>query len=184
MAGDLAIKKIGKEVKIEDLLEEQLRREMFLESGKKFRYIDDWDTVMHSIYEIPIEYSGYTKRIPELKFLREVVDILTSGNFEEVKRSESRKKQMREFTKTMSMYYNLIFKIKDHKVGYGALIYFPELDPQQPERSKGIVLVAKCVVKGEEVEFTYEKAKFDDFLIEVKPYIELLGDLYRAYKPT
>lgn len=179
-----AQKKIRKHLKIEDLLEEQLRREMFLESGKKFRYIDDWDTVMHSVYEIPIEYGGYTKRVPELRFLKEMVDTLTSGDFEEVKRSESRKKQMREFTKTMSMYYNLIFKMKDHKVGYGALIYFPELNPHQPERSKGIVLMAKCVVKGGEVEFTYEKAKFDDFLIEVKPYIELLGDLYRAHKPT
>jgi len=180
----LGKQKINKDIKIEDLLEEQLRREMFLESGKKFRYIDDWDTVMHSVYEIPIEYGGYTKRVSELKFLKEMVDILTSGNFEEVKRSESRRKQMREFTRTMSMYYNLIFKMKDHKVGYGALIYFPELNPQQPERSKGIVLMAKCVVKGGKVEFTYEKAKFDDFLIEVKPYIELLGDLYRAHKPT
>ncbi len=177
-------KKTTGDLRIEDLLEEQLRREMFLESGKKFRYIDDWDTVMHSVYEIPIEYGGYTKRIPELKFLKEMVNTLTSGDFEEVKRSESRKKQMREFTKTMSMYYNLIFKLKDQKVGYGALIYFPELDPKKPERSKGIVLIAKCVVKGGGVEFYYEKAKFDDFLIEVKPYIELLGDLYRAHKPT
>lgn len=177
-------KKMAKGIKIEDLLEEQLRREMFLESGKKFRYIDDWDTVMHSVYEIPIEYGGYTKRVQELKSLKEMVDILTSGDFEEVKRSESRKKQMKEFTKTMSMYYNLIFKMKDHKLGYGALIYFPELDQKQPERSKGIVLMAKCVVKDGKVKFDYEKARFDDFLIEVKPYIELLGDLYRAHKPT
>ena len=177
-------KKMGKGIKIEDLLEEQLRREMFLESGKKFRYIDDWDTIMYSVYEIPIEYSGYTKRVQESKFLKEVVDILTSGSFEEVKRSESRRRQMREFTKTMSMYYNLIFKMKDHKVGYGTLIYFPELNPKQPERSRGIVLAAKCVVKDGKPDFSYEKARFDDFLIEVKPYIELLGDLYRAHKPT
>src|SRR5579884_2966332 len=25
----------------------------------------------------------------------------------------------------------------------------------------------------------FERAKFDDFLIEVRPYIEILGDLYR-----
>lgn len=177
-------KKATEGIKIEDLLEEQLRREMFLESGKKFRYIDDWDTVMHSVCEIPIEYGGYTKRVPELKFVKEMVNTLTGGGFDEVKRSESRRKQMREFTKTMSMYYNLIFKMKDHKVGYGALIYFPELNQKQPERSRGIVLIAKCVVKGSDVEFTYEKAKFDDFLIEVKPYIELLGDLYRSHKPA
>lgn len=182
--GLAAEKKIGGGIKIEDLLEEQLRREMFLESGKKFRYIDDWDSVMHSVYEIPLEYGGYTKRVPELRILKEMVDMLTSGGFEEVKRSESRRKQMREFTRTMSMYYNLIFGMKDHKVGYGALIYFPELNQKQPERSKGIVLIAKCVVKEGEAKFTYEKARFDDFLIEVKPYIELLGDLYRAHKPT
>ncbi len=176
-------KKAAKGVEIEDVLAEELRREMFLEAGKKFRYIDDWDTVMHSVYEVPIEYGGYTKRLTEVKMLKEVVDTLTSGEFEEVKRSESRRKQMREFTKTMSMYYNLIFKFKDRKVGYAALIYFPELNAQ-PERSRGIVLMAKCVVKGGGVDISYEKAKFDDFLIEVKPYIELLGDLYRAHKPA
>jgi len=177
-------KKLDKSIKIEDLLEEELRREMFIQSGKKFRYIDDWDTVMHSVYELPIEYGGYTKRIHESKFLKEMVDTLTSGSFEEVKRSESRRKQMQRFTKTMTMYYNLIFKMKDHKVGYGALIYFPELNQKQPERSKGIVLIAKCIAKDGKVDFSYEKARFDDFLIEVKPYIELLGDLYRAHKPT
>ena len=178
------MKKKDKTLELAEKIKNNLIKQMFLESGKKFRYIDDWDAVMHSVYEIPIEYGGYTKRVSEMRFLKEIVDILTSGGFEEVKRSESRRKQMREFTKTMTMYYNLIFKMPDHRVGYGALIYFPELNPQQPERSRGIVLMAKCVVKDGKVEFTYEKAKFDDFLIEVKPYIELLGDLYRAHKPT
>ena len=28
----------------------------------------------------------------------------------------------------------------------------------------------------------FERAKFDDFLIEVRPYIEIIGDLYRREK--
>jgi hypothetical protein len=95
-----------------------------------------------------------------------------------VKRSESRKKQLAEFTKTMSMYYNLVFSRGKKKVGYGALIHFPKLK-KEPERSGGIVLGAKIVVDGGKRTSTFERGKFEDFLVEVKPYINLLGDLYR-----
>ena len=171
--------RVAAQPKVEDVLAETLRREMFLMTGSKFRYVDDWDTVMHSVYELPIEFDGYVKKVSEVKAIKEIVDVLTKADFVDVKRSESRRKQMKEFVKTMHMYYNIIFSKKDSKVGYGALIYFPRLREDDPERSGGIVLMAKCIVKDGRSEWAFEKARFDDFLIEVRPYIEILGDLYR-----
>lgn len=113
-----------------------------------------------------------------MKILKEMIDTLATANFDNVKRSESRKKQLAQFTKTLSMYYNVVFTKGKQRVGYGALIHFPKLKAN-PDRSGGIVLAAKIVVDGKKHDSTFERAKFEDFLIEVKPYINLLGDLYR-----
>ena len=83
--------------KIEEVLAEVLKKEMFIASGKKFRYIDDWDTVMNSIYELPVEYDGYTKRVSEMNSLKEIINTFERNDFNEVKRSESRRKQMQQF---------------------------------------------------------------------------------------
>ena len=165
--------------KVEDILVEVLKREMYLKAGSKFRYVDDWDTVMHSVCELPIEFDGYVKKVSEMRAIKEIVDIFTKTDFEEVKRSESRRKQMKDFVKTTHMYYNIIFSKKNSKVGYGTLIYFPNLCKDSPERSNGIILIAKYSVVNGKSELTFEKAKFDDFLVEVRPYIEIIGDLYR-----
>ena len=133
---------------------------------------------MNSVYKLPIEYAGYTDRVGDMKILKEMIDGLASSDFDTVKRSESRKKQLAQFTRTLSMYYNVVFTRGKRKVGYGALIHFPKLK-KNPERSGGIVLAAKIVVDGDKHSSTFERAKFDDFLAEVKPYINLLGDLYR-----
>jgi 3-deoxy-D-arabino-heptulosonate 7-phosphate (DAHP) synthase len=116
--------------------------------------------------------------VSDLKILKEMIDRLATSDFDNVKRSESRKKQMAQFTKTLSMYYNVILTKGKNKVGYGALIHFPKLK-SDPDRSGGIVLAAKIVVAGTKHSTDFERAKFDDFLVEVKPYINLLGDLYR-----
>ena len=168
--------------KLEDILAEELRREMFLDSGSKFRYVDDWDTVMDSIYELPVQMDGYDKKVSDLKMIQEMISTLSRGDFDDVKRSESRRKQMRQFHSTLHMYYNLIVAKNDAKTGYGALIYFPDISKREPERSSGIVLTAKHYSKGKVSKITYEKAKFGDFLIEVRPYIEILGDLYRKIR--
>ena len=102
----------------------------------------------------------------------------TAVDFDAVKRSESRKRQLEESRKSLSMYYNLIFLKGKRKTGYGALIHFPRLK-DNPERSGGIVLAAKMAVEGPRHSTSFERGKFDDFLVEVKPYINLLGDLYR-----
>ena len=60
--------------------------------------------------------------------------------------------------------------------GYGALIFFPQLRSAAPERSSGIVLGARYVIRGRKKELVFERAKFDDFLLEVRPYIETLGE--------
>lgn len=143
-----------------------------------YAVLDDWDSVMHSVYQMPIEYAGYTKKVGDMKILKEMIDSIAGSDFDSVKRSESRKKQLEQFTKTLSMYYNVVFTKGKSKVGFGALIHFPKLK-SDPERSGGIVLAAKIVVSGKKHVTTFERGKFDDFLLEVKPFINLLGDLYR-----
>lgn len=176
-------------LKVEDILNEELRREMGVEpepeTGKlrihqKFSSIDDWEDIMHSVYELPIELEGYTKKVSEMQSLKEMIDILSSQEFENVKRSESRKKQLTQFVSTMNMYYNLVVTRKNgERIGYGALIYFPHLKKENPERSSGIVLAERKVMKDDKSDTRFERAKFDDFLVEVKPFIEVLGNLYR-----
>jgi len=173
-------------------LNEELRREMGVEedpqTGKlrmsqRFTQINEWEDIMHSVYELPIELEGYSKKVSELESLKEIVDRLSRQDFDNVKRSESRKKQLRQFVKTMNMYYNLVFTKGPEKIGYGVLIYFPNLN-KDAERSSGIVLVEKKLMKKGKSETKFERARFDDFLIEVRPYIEILGDLYRKDKKT
>ena len=176
-------------VKIEDILNEELRREMGVEAEpggrklklqQKFSSVDDWEDIMHSVYELPIEIEGYTKKVSDMHLLREMIDVLSSQEFEKVKRSESRKKQLSQFVSTMNMYYNLVVTKKSgERIGYGALIYFPDLNQKNPERSSGIVLAERKVTKDGKADTRFERARFDDFLVDVKPYIEVLGNLYR-----
>jgi len=168
---------LPKKLTVEDILSDELKREMNMDTNT-FAVLDDWDSVMHSVYQMPIEFAGYTNKIADMKLLKEMVNTLAAQDFDNVKRSESRKKQLAQFTKTLSMYYNLVFTKGKKKVGYGTLFHFPKLRVN-PDRSGGIVLAAKIVVNGKKHEVTFERGKFDDFLVEVMPYVNLLGDLYR-----
>jgi len=168
---------VAKRLTVEDILSDELKREMNLDE-KTFVVLDDWDGVKQSVYKMPIEYAGYTKKVSELRLLKEMIDTLAAANFDSVKRSESRKRQLQQFTKTLSIYYNVIFMQGKKRLGYGALIHFPKLK-ESPERSGGIVLAAKIVVEGTKHSSSFERGRFDDFLMEVKPYINLLGGLYR-----
>ena len=166
-----------KKLTVEDILSDELKREMNMDTDT-FAVLDDWDSVMHSVYQMPIEYAGYTNKVSDLKFLREMIDTLSSQTFDNVKRSESRKKQLAQFTKTLCMYYNLVFTKGKKKGGYCTQFHYPKLKAN-PDRSGGIVLAAKIVVSGDKHEVAFERGKFDDFLVEVMPYVNLLGDLYR-----
>ena len=181
-----------KGIKVEDILNEELRREMGVEAdpqtgrlrlSQRFAQISEWEDIMNSVYELPIEFEGYTRKVSELQSLKQIVDRLSKQDFDSVKRSESRKKQLRQFVKTMNMYYNLVFTKGQEKTGYGFLIYFPNLS-KDPERSSGIVLVERKNIREGKSETRFERAKFDDFLIDVRPYIEIIGDLYRKTRMT
>jgi hypothetical protein len=181
-----------KGLKVEDILNEELRREMGVEedpeTGKlrmsqRFTQINEWEDIMHSVYQLPIELEGYSKKISDLESLKEIVDRFSKQDFDNVKRSESRKKQLKQFVKTMNMYYNVVFWKGSEKIGYGVLIYFPNLN-KDAERSSGIVLVEKkSMIRGKSAT-KFERARFDDFLIEVRPFIEILGDLYRETRKS
>ncbi len=177
-------------LKVEDVLNEELRREMGVESEPKtgrlklqerFNSVDKWEDIMHSVYKLPIELEGYTKKVSEMQSLKEMIDTLSSQKFKSVKRSESRKKQLTQFVNTMHMYYNLVFTQENgERIGYGALIYFPNLEAKDPELSSGIVLAERKVTKDGHSDTRFERAKFDNFRLDVKPYIEMLGNLYRS----
>jgi len=169
---------MARKLTVDDILSDELKREMNLDE-KSFVVLDDWDEIMQSVYKMPIEYAGYTKKVADLKLLKEMIDHLASQDFDSVKRSESRKKQLEQFTKTLSMYYNLVFTKGKKKIGYGALFHFPKLNRSHAERSPGILIAAKIVEENGRRTTSFERAKFDDFLVEVKPYVNLLGDLYR-----
>jgi hypothetical protein len=168
---------VAKRVTVEDVLSDELKREMNLDE-KTFAVVGDWDDVMQSVHKLPIEYSAYVEKVSNMKLLKEMINSLAAANFDSVKRSESRRKQLEQVTKTLTMYYNVVFLKGKKKVGYGALIHLPRLK-DNAERSGGIVLAAKIVVEGSKHTSSFERGKFDDFLVEVKPYINLLGDLYR-----
>ncbi len=156
-----------------------------LKLHQKFSSIDDWEDIMHSVYELPIEIEGYTKKVSEMQLLKEMIDTLSSQEFESVKRSESRKKQLSQFVKTMNMYYNLVVTKKSgERIGYGALIYFPDFPEKNPERGSGIVLAERKITREGKTDTRFERARFDDFLVDVKPYIEILGNLYRKSRKS
>jgi len=168
---------VVRKLTVEDILSDELKREMSLDE-KTFSVADDWDATVQGVYKLPIEYGGYNKKVGEMKLLREMINSLAAADFDSVKRSESRRKPLERSARALSMYYNIVFLKGKKKLGYAALIHFPKLK-ENPERSGGIVLAAKIHVEGPKHTSSFEKGRFDDFLVEVKPYINILGDLYR-----
>ncbi|HVP23378.1 MAG TPA: hypothetical protein VMS77_05645 [Conexivisphaerales archaeon] len=172
----------SKALKLEEILENELKGEMKLELSKPFSAVE-WDEALDTVFSTPITYEEFTKKTGDLQLIREVVDTFSKGDYDSVARSESRRKQLAAYTNTMQMYYNLVFRKGKKRVGYGALILFPKLKEKEPERSGGVILFSRLITEGkgrQEIEF--ERAAFDDFLLEVRPYVELLGELYRKSK--
>ena len=59
-----------KGIKVEDILNEELRREMGVEAdpqtgrlrlSQRFAQISEWEDIMNSVYELPIEFEGFTR---------------------------------------------------------------------------------------------------------------------------
>ena len=57
-----------------------------LRMSQRFSQISEWEDIMHSVYELPIELEGYSKKITEFDFLKELVDRLAKQDFDTVKR--------------------------------------------------------------------------------------------------
>ncbi|MDG6923582.1 MAG: hypothetical protein JRN67_09855 [Nitrososphaerota archaeon] len=126
---------------------------------------------------MPIELEGYTRSIAQLQSLKEIVNRLSDQDYDSFKRSENKKRQLRQFVRTMNMYYGVIFARGSEQTEYGVQIYSPSLS-EDAEKSSGIVLVERKITDGK-FETRFERAKFDDFLIDVRSYIEINGDLHR-----
>jgi hypothetical protein len=168
---------VTKRLTVEDIVSDELKREMNLDE-KTFAVTDNWDAAMGSLHRLPFEHSSFVNRVGDMKLLKEMIDTLASADFDAVKRSESRKMPLEHSTKSLTMFYNVVFMKGKRKLGYAALIHIPKLKAN-PERSPGVVLASKIHSEGGKHSSTFERGKFDDFLVEVKPYINLLGDLYR-----
>src|SRR2546425_12587380 len=82
-----------KQLTIEDVLGDEIRREMNLDT-KTFVVLDDWDSVMHSVYQLPIGYGGETPQGGDPKKGGEEGDTPPSPPFCNEKKSGEKKKQV------------------------------------------------------------------------------------------
>lgn len=117
----------------------------------------------------------YRKKVVEMSLLREVMLLLSRRRFDEVRRIEVKRRASGTSWHTL---YTIIFRDDENVLGYAALIYIPELS-RDVEKSGGVIHAARYRVSDGEEVVKFEKAKFGNYLTEVKPYIEILGTLYR-----
>jgi hypothetical protein len=109
-----------------------------------------------------------------MDLLKEVMQLLSKRRFEEVRRIEVKQKTSR---KNLFSLWSIILRNKEEIFGFAAIILIPELC-RDIEKSRGIVYAAKHHIASEEV-IKFEKAIFQNYQQEVRPQIEILGNLYR-----
>lgn len=137
----------------------------------------DFDFVMNSVCQTPAGYRRYANKVGGMEISKEVTDSIASKDIDNVKRSHYLKKQLKLFTKSLSIHYNLVHIRGKEKICFYALIHF--LGPKSDRGRRGwVVLAAKTIESGERHTSTFERLEFDDFLLEVRAFINLLGDLY------
>jgi len=118
--------------------------------------------------------TDYRSRVVEMSILKDVVQMLSKRRFEETSLSEVHR---RTRGKGWGIYYSLILRSDDMSLGYGALIYISELK-RIFERSGGVVLAARYSEGRGGEELKFEWASFDNYLVEVKPHMEMIYNLY------
>ncbi len=158
-----------------DLLIEELRREIVPASRVPEPLDVDWGRLLRRAASEP---DFHPKRVVEMQLLKEVIRTLLHRRFEDVKRGEVRRHPAKKSWHTL---YSIVFRDGEVVSGYAAMINVPEMNSgDEVENSAGTIHAARMTVNsnGEEtVEF--EDAQFGDYSAEVKPNIEILGNLYR-----
>lgn len=162
-------------VSVRDLLIEELRREIVVPASRVSPPLNvDWGRLLRRAASEP---DFRPKRVVEMQLLKEVIRTLLHRRFEDVRRSEARRHPAKKSWHTL---YSIVFRDGEAVSGYAAMINIPELSCEEVENSPGTIHAARVTVNsdGEEtVEF--EDAQFNNYSAEVKPNIEILGNLYQ-----
>ncbi len=159
---------------VEDLLIEDLKQNTTAYSDSSLSSVD-LGRLLKKTLSSPSESKFYEKRVVEMDMLKEVMHILSRRRFNEARRVEVKK---RAFGKSWYTLYSLIFRDGEDTLGYAATIYIPKLS-RDIEKSSGVIHAAKYQVTSSGEDTKFERARFDNFSMEVKPHLEILGNLYR-----
>tara|TARA_B100000315_G_C14174010_1_gene405847 strand:- start:130 stop:531 length:402 start_codon:yes stop_codon:yes gene_type:complete len=114
------------------------------------------------------------KKIIEMDMLKEIMQLLLKRRFEEVRRMEVKQKTSRKSWNTL---YLIVLRNKEEIFGFAAIIFVPEIF-RDIEKSSGVIYAARHHI-ADKKDTSYEKATFDNYILEVRPQIEILGNLYR-----
>ena len=109
-----------------------------------------------------------------MDLLKEVMQLLSKRRFEKVRRIEVKQKTSR---KSWFSLYSVILRDKEEIFGFAAIIFVPEIC-RDIENSHGVIYAVRHHIANEE-DTMFEKAAFENFQQEVRPQIEILGNLYR-----
>jgi hypothetical protein len=159
--------------KLESILIQELKNNMFVNSKSAF-HSSDWSMVLKKAFRSDFILKSINKKVVGMDMLKEVMQLLSERKFEEVRRIEVKQKTSR---KSWFSFYSVIFRGREEIFGFAAIIFVPEIY-RDIEKSSGVIYAARHHIASEE-ETMFEKATFENFQQEVKPQIEILGNLYR-----
>lgn len=115
------------------------------------------------------------KKVVEISIIKEVIELIHKRKFNEIRRFEIRK---RTPAKTWLIIHGILFSNIDELICCVALIYIPKINPDI-ELSCGVVHAARYRLTENFEDIAFERANFSNYLTDVKPYVEVIGNLYR-----
>jgi hypothetical protein len=173
-------KGLRKRPSIEDVLAHETRKEMLRSIEAESKYGEDWDTILYAADYLPLSLTKCRKTVGELTFLVEMKSRLVNRDFDETKRSQSRKGGEKKIKKKKHIFYDIVFRKGSEATGYGALIQLSLVDGKDPYQSGGYVLMTKVQRSDSGSEaVAFECARFSNYAKEAKPLIDEIGNLYR-----
>ena len=164
---------------IEDVLAEETKREIRRSIEANSQFSDDWDTIIFTADDLPLSLTTCRKTVDELKFLTEIKARMAARDFDEAKRTQSRKGGEKKMRKKRNIFYDIIFRKGSDADGYGVLIQLNLTGAKEPSQSGGYALCTKVQRKADSETVAYECARFSNYTKEIKPIIDEIGDLYR-----
>jgi hypothetical protein len=150
-------------LRVENLLKEELERN--ISNSSKETGKSNWKRILRREFNLD-------KRVIEMSMLKEVIHILSRKEFNDVSRGEIRKE-----ASGRNLFYYIIF-YKEYLLAFACIINILELG-HKIDSSKGVIHAIRYQIINNERAIDYEHASFINYEIEVKNYIEIIGNLYR-----